>query len=305
MERLTGRIAGKRQAFYDQVMGVYWAPDAALRTEIGRFARPDELCEIVNICDLVTFDFFDTLAVRSTGDEEWAKKRVEFALGQNYRTHRNAVEGRLRSQLGPTGDVSLPAIAQALAGDGFVDAARAVMLERALDLATLMPRPEIVHAFEYAIEQEKQVLILSDSYYDKGLVEAFLRKYDISLPDDIWMSADIGVRKDRGDLWTRASALRGRRPALHIGDNVHSDVQKAAQHGFHTFYVPHWRQELLPFSGLSKALRDRNLTNPAFARSIDREPPEISDDALCERDLDDNARRIPRRRRAAADRPAR
>lgn len=305
LERLLGRLAGKRQAFYDQVLGVYWSTDATLRAETKRFSKPEELCETIRVHDFITFDFFDTLAVRSTGDEEWAKKRVDFIVGQNYHAHRNEMESRLRLQLGTDGDVPLPAIAQGLAGDGFMDAERAVALERSLDFATLVPRPEIVHAFEYAIECDKQVLIVSDSYYDKGLIEAFLTKFGISWPTTILMSADIGMRKDRGDLWKHVAALRGRQSGLHVGDNVHSDIQKSAQHGFHTFYVPHWRQELLPFSGLSKAVRDRNLTNPAFARSIDRAPPEIPDDALSERDLDDDSGRLSRRKRAAKDRPAR
>lgn len=305
LERLLGRLAGRRQAFYEQMLGVYWSADATLRFETQRFSKPEELREAIRHRDFITFDFFDTLAVRSTGDEEWAKRRVEFVFGQNYHAHRNDMESRLRSQLGVTGDVPMPAIAQGLAGDGFIDAERAVALERSLDFETLMPRPEIVDAFNYAIDEGKHVLIVSDSYYDKGLVEAFLTKFGIAAPAAILMSADIGLRKDRGDMWGHVAALRGRRVGLHVGDNVHSDIQKAAQHGFHTFYVAHWRQELLPFSGFSKAVRERNLTNPAFARSIDREPPESPDDALSERDLDDHPRRFSRRRRAAPDRAAR
>jgi FMN phosphatase YigB (HAD superfamily) len=305
LERVIGRIAGQRLAFYDQVTSQYWAPDAVLRAETKRFSKAEELCETIKSFDFVTFDFFDTLAVRSTGDEEWAKKRVEFAVGQNYHARRNAAEARLREQLGTASDVPLPLIAQALAGEGFVDAARALALERTLDLATLVPRPELVFAFEYAIENRKHVLIVSDSYYDRGLIEAFLRKFDISTPDDILMSADLGLRKDRGDLWRHIAGRRGSRKAIHVGDNVHSDIQKAAEWGFDTFYVPHWRHELLPFSGFSRALIDRNLVNPGFARSTDRPPLEQPDDELSEPDLDAHPRRVRKRSRSAKDRPAR
>ena len=305
LERLLGRLAGKRQAFWDQVMGVYWSVEATIRAEMNRFSKPEELCEAIRTHDFITFDFFDTLAVRSTGDEEWAKRRVEFVFGQNYDAHRNEMESRLRGRLGVHEDVPLSAIAQGLAGDGFIEAERAVALERSLDLSTLVPRPEIVHAFEYAITLGKHVLILSDSYYDKGVIEAFLNKFRISLPNTVLTSADVGMRKDRGDLWQHVAALRSRRSGLHVGDNVHSDLQKSAQHGFDTFYVPHWRQELLPSSGLSKAVRDRNLNNPAFARSIDREPPEPSDDVLSERNVDDHPGRLPGRRCAKPDRALR
>jgi FMN phosphatase YigB (HAD superfamily) len=305
LERLIGRIAGPRQAFYDQVTSAYWATDAMLRAEMQRFVKVEDLCETIKGYDLVTFDFFDTLAVRSTGDEEWAKTRVEFVLGQNYVARRNGIEGRLRAQLGATGDVPLPMIAQELAGEGFADAARAVALERSLDLATLVPRPELVFAFEYAIKQRKDVLIISDSYYDRAVIEAFLRQHGISAPKDILMSADLGLRKDRGDLWDHVASLRGGRKAIHIGDNPHSDIQMAAARGFDTFFVPHWRHELLPFSGLNQALVKRNLTNPGFARSTDRLPPEETDDELSDEDLDIDTRRVSQRRRPAKNRTAR
>lgn len=305
LERLIGRLAGRRLAFYDQVSGRYWAADAVLREEVRRSENSGNLVEIINVHDLVTFDFFDTLCVRSTGDEEWAKRRVEFVLGQNYLARRNAAEAQLRAGLAPAEDVPLSMIAEALAGDGFVDAVGAIALERAFDLATLVPRPQIVHAYEQAIEKEKMVMIVSDSYYDRGLILSFLRKHGITEPKEILVSGDIGLRKDRGDLWQHLGRVLGSARGLHVGDNVHSDIQKASEHGFAAFYVPHWRQELLPFSGFSKKLLRRNLTNPGFARSTDRAAPEILDDDLQERYLDAGPQRISKRRPVSKNRVAR
>jgi FMN phosphatase YigB (HAD superfamily) len=52
---------------------------------------------------------------------------------------------------------------------------------------------------------------------------------------------------------------------LHVGDNVHSDIQLAAAEGFDTFYVPHWRDSLLAMSGLSKSTLRLNHLNAAFS----------------------------------------
>ncbi|RMB25744.1 rhamnan synthesis protein F [Sphingomonas sp. PP-F2F-G114-C0414] len=305
LERLIGRLAGRKQAFYDQVTGRYWAPDAVLREEVRRSANAGDLPEIINGHDIVTFDFFDTLCTRSTGDEEWAKRRVEFAIGQNYHMRRNAVEAQLRAGLHPGEDVSLPLIAQALTREGFIDAIGAVALERAFDLATLVPRPQIVHAYEHAIEKEKMVLIVSDSYYDQGFIRSFLLKHGIPEPKQILISADVGLRKDRGDLWHHLGRVRGNSRGLHVGDNVHSDIQKASEQGFSGFYVQHWRHELLPFSGFSRNLLKRNLTNPGFARSTDRAAPEVFDDDLQERYLDIVPRRGVKRRNVSKNRVAR
>lgn len=305
LERLIGRLAGSRQAFYDQVTGRYWAPDAVLRDQVRRAADAGDLAEIINGFDIVTFDFFDTLCTRSTGDEEWAKRRVEFAVGQGYHARRNAVEAQLRAALGPGEDVSLPAIAQGLTREGFVDAVGAVALERAFDLATLVPRAQIVHAYEHAVEKEKMVLIVSDSYFDQGFIRAFLLKHGISEPKEILVSADVGLRKDRGDLWHHLGRVRGNSRGLHVGDNVHSDIQKASEQGFSGYYVQHWRHELLPFSGFSKTLLKRNLTNPGFARSTDRAAPEVLDDDLQERYLEFVPRRAVKRRGLSKNKPAR
>ena len=286
IERVLGRLGGDDLAFFDQVSGHYWAADAVLRAEIARFPPVADLCEVVQSHDIVSFDFFDTLCVRTSGDEEWAKRRVESIFGQDYRARRNAAESRLRERLADREDVPLPQIARLLGEDGFVDVAEAIALERSLDLAGLRPRWSVVKAYEYAIFKKKIVYIASDSYYDCGFIRQFLSAYDISLPNQIFISADLGLRKDRSDMWRHLRLLRGQRKALHVGDNVHSDIQRAAEFGFHSFYVPHWRIELLPFSGFSKTLIERNLTNPGFARTIDGERPEPFKHDLPKPDLD-------------------
>ena len=301
LERLLGRIARNRLAFYDQVAGRYCAAGAVLRDEVKRLSTIENLCEVINQHDVISFDFFDTLCVRSTADEEWAKRRVEFILGQDYTARRNAAEAELRAGLQAEQDVPLSAIAQKLADDGFVDPLRAVALERASDLATLRPRDEVVRAYEHAIEQDKEVIIASDSYYDKGMILEFLRRHGISQPKLILISADVGLRKDRGDMWARLVMLRGARKAVHVGDNVHSDVQRAAEHGFETFYVAHWRQELLPLAGFSTALIERSRTNPGFARNLDRVPVKASRNELSKSRLDNNTRRVRKRRSTATD----
>ena len=284
LERLIGRLAGPRLAFFDQVTGRYWSPAAVLRSELARFPRQDDLHQTVLDHDLVTFDFFDTLCTRAVGDEDWAKKRVGWTLGIDYLERRNAAEAALRAELGPGEDVPLVAIAQRLFVEGMTEAFRAAALERRWDANTLLPRPMVAHAYELAVSEEKTVLIISDSYYDAGLIESFLDRHGLPRPDAVLTSADIGLRKDRGDLWAHVGRLAGSKRVLHIGDNVHSDIQKAAAHGFTTFYVPHWRHELLPRAGLSRTLVQRNLLNPAFARSIDRQPPEPLDE-LPDRDV--------------------
>jgi FMN phosphatase YigB (HAD superfamily) len=265
LERVVGTIAGKRLAFYDQVTSTYWDPIAVLEAELRRFAKLSELKEAVKHHNMVSFDFFDTMAQRAVGDEDWAKKRVEFIFGDDYCARRNAAETSLRARLEPHEDVALTTISLELLAGGFSRAHEATALERTFDLRTLRPNREVVDAYRFAVEEGKHVIILSDSYYDAGFIRAFLEAQDLPEPDEIFVSADVGLRKDRGDMWHRISGMRGNRKALHVGDNVHSDIQLAAAEGFDTFYVPHWRDSLLAMSGLSKSMLRLNHLNAAFS----------------------------------------
>lgn len=269
LERVIGLIAGSKLAFYDQVTACYWDPLAVLHAELLRFPPSEDLIEIVDGHDMVTFDFFDTLAYRSTADEEWAKKRVEFIFNCDYRARRNAAEAALRDRQGAGEDVPLSLISMEMLANGFADALRATALERALDLRTLRPNRSILRAYERAIERQKYVAIVSDTYYDTGFIEDFLREHDLPRPTQIVASADTGRRKDRGDIWAHLAAMRAGRRALHVGDNVHSDIQLAANFGFETFYVPHWRNRLLSISGLSRQFAERSSLNQGFGLTAD------------------------------------
>jgi FMN phosphatase YigB (HAD superfamily) len=269
LERLVGILAQGRLAFFDQVTGTYWDPTAAVAAELRRFMPPEDLIEVINDYNFVSFDFFDTLCLRGTGSEERAKERVDFALGTTYRVPRNAVEAELRASLPPGRDVALTEISAELSRRGFERAHQAAALERAWDLESLEPNPLVVAPYLAAINAGKFVYILSDTYYDSGIIREFLDLNDLPHPKAILVSSETGVRKDRGDMWPLLLSHVGFNAVLHVGDNVHSDIQQACDAGVHTFYVSHWRNECLPVSGLSAELRDKLRTNAAFQPTRD------------------------------------
>jgi FMN phosphatase YigB (HAD superfamily) len=269
LERFVGVLAQGRLAFFDQVTGSYWDATAVIAAEIRRFMPPEDLIEVVKNYSIVSFDFFDTLCLRATGDEEWAKDRVDFALGADYRSARDAVEAELRASLAPGRDVALTDISADMRRRGYEGAHHAAMLERAWDLESLEPNPLVAAAYVAAINGGKTVYIVSDTYYDSGFVREFLDRCDLPHPKAILVSSETGLRKDRGDIWPLLLRLAGFERVLHIGDNVQSDIQQACDAGVETFYVSHWRNDYLPVSGLSAALRDRLRTNPAFRPTRD------------------------------------
>jgi HAD superfamily hydrolase (TIGR01549 family) len=269
LERLVGILARGRLAFFDQITGAYWDAAAVVAAELRRFMPPEDLIEAMNAYEFVSFDFFDTLCLRGSGNEEWAKARVDFIFGDDYRRLRNSAEADLRAALPLWRDVALTEIAAELKRRGYGRAHQGAALERAWDLESLEPNPFVSAAYLEAINAGKSVYIVSDTYYDSGVIREFLDRYDLPHPKAILVSSETGARKDRGDMWPLLLRLVGLAPLLHVGDNVHSDIQQACDAGIHTFYVSHWRNECLPVSGLSAELQDRLKTNAAFRPTRD------------------------------------
>lgn len=91
----------------------------------------------------------------------------------------------------------------------------------------MRPRPEVVELLEHAVAAGKRVILASDMFLDRKTIETMLRNAGVAGWHKLYLSSDIGVRKDRGDMYPHI--LREERieasELLMIGDNERSDVQ--------------------------------------------------------------------------------
>ncbi len=181
---------------------------------------------------MVIFDIFDTLLTRPLLNPECIKsiiaQQAGGEVGQKYLQFRATAEAHARQEAGR--DVSLEHIFEALAmmsGLPSESISRLRDLEESVELAAVAPRPEAVALLQLVANLGKRVLLASDMYLPKSVVESMLRNHGITAWDKLYLSSDIGLRKDTGDLYRHIFSHEHIPPesTIVIGDNEHSDVQ--------------------------------------------------------------------------------
>ena len=155
---------------------------------------------------LVVFDIFDTLLVRPFLNPESAKaivaKRAGNEVGGLYLALRAKAEGLARQRAGR--DVGLDAIYSEFARlSGLKEDAvtKLRQLEEEVEQAAVSPRPDAISLLQFALGRGKRVVLASDMYLPKHVIESMLAKHGISGWHTLYLSSDIGLRKDSGELY--------------------------------------------------------------------------------------------------------
>ncbi|MDP1934797.1 MAG: hypothetical protein Q8K47_07940, partial [Nitrosomonas sp.] len=80
---------------------------------------------------------------------------------------------------------------------------------------------------QYAISLGKRVILASDMYLPKPVIEEMLQRHGINGWHAFYLSSDNGLRKDTGDFYRQLLIQEGVSPGevMVIGDNEHSDIQ--------------------------------------------------------------------------------
>jgi predicted HAD superfamily hydrolase len=112
-----------------------------------------------------------------------------------------------------------------------IDAAFKCMYEHEVEFEKLILRanPDIQKYFQYAVRQKKTVIIISDMYLPKSVIEDILISNNYGSYDKIYLSSDCLLTKHTGNLFSfmRKDMNISVRNMLHIGDNYYSDIHTA------------------------------------------------------------------------------
>ncbi len=193
---------------------------------------------------IVIFDIFDTLLTRPLLNPEDVKKIIAYRAGgtsgERYLEFRAAAENQARQTAGR--DVDLSAIYKelsALSGLSTEAIAQLRTLEETVESSLVSPRPEAVALFQLAENLGKRVILASDMYLPKLLIENLLTKYGITGWHAFYLSSDNGLRKDTGDFYHQLLIDENVSPheVMIIGDNEQSDIQKPVDLNFIAMHV--------------------------------------------------------------------
>ncbi len=193
---------------------------------------------------IVVFDIFDTLITRPLLDPESIKqivaRRIGGKTGQLYLEFRAMAENEARRIAGY--DVGLDAIFKqfaALSGLSADVVKQICELEKTIELAIVSPRPEAITLFKLAISLGKCVVLASDMYLPRSVIETMLTRYGINGWHKFYLSSDNRLRKDTGNFYRQLLVDENVSPheIMVIGDNEHSDIQIPVDMGFRTLHI--------------------------------------------------------------------
>lgn len=186
----------------------------------------------LNNVDVISFDIFDTLVNRIVDEPSDVFELVERFFNKkyqkkilNFRKNRIFAEELARKNA-EFEEITLEEIYKHLPSDFSEKHKKILMdLEREIEIDVCVPNFEIHKIFDYAISLGKKVIITSDMYLEKEIIEKILIKCNYINYDEIFLSSEIKKTKRSGNLFKyilnkmNISANK----CLHIGDNRKAD----------------------------------------------------------------------------------
>lgn len=201
-----------------------------------RLAAPD--------VQLIIFDLFDTLLVRPLLDPEQIKDivaaRVGGDAGKLYLAQRAMIEQQARQRT--QRDVSLDDIYREWSASRSLGAAELAQLratEEATELAAVTARADAVTLLQRLVAAGKRVVIASDTFLPTALIETMLARHGIAGWHHLYLSNEVGLRKDTGALYDHLLRTEGVAPdsVIMVGDNERSDLQIPVEKGMRSQHV--------------------------------------------------------------------
>ncbi|MBE5865482.1 MAG: hypothetical protein E7292_04595 [Lachnospiraceae bacterium] len=199
----------------------------------------NELKSVVQSYEVISFDIVDTLLIRKVMSPFDVFRIVELRLQSQYgEIDFCGVRKRATSMLEqPTYDEIYAKISETSGWD-LETVETAKRLEQEIEKSLLVARNDVAGLCN-EIMQEKEVYFVSDMYFTKETLWELLTINGINAKrEQIIVSCELRKDKKSGELWQwyKDDVVKERR-ALHIGDNLKSDVDMPRKYGIESYYV--------------------------------------------------------------------
>lgn len=202
--------------------------------------------------EIISFDIFDTLLVRPFHRPRMLFKYIEPQAvriakipSMQFAALRAEIEVSLRNEkskhAGYSTEIGLDEVYARIAAVFGLSEAQAneiMALELEAELALCRPRKSAQHAYREALRAGKTLILVSDTYLPRAFIERLLLANGYSGYAHLFLSSEVGLRKDDGGLFQHVLTTL-KTPAanlLHVGDNPKADIERAAEKGLHTLF---------------------------------------------------------------------
>lgn len=244
-------------------LGIYDRMDGVVRVDVSKkfmsryFLESKEtmLARLINY-DLITFDVFDTLITRAVYEPDDVFRLIEAKLNREkgekvefFRLRKEAEKDvveqvgnyctltAIYKQLGKVAHLSMEELEHWMA------------LEIETEVEVSLPREDVRWVFQELVKKRKRILLVSDMYLEKIHIEKLLQNHGYQGYEDIWVSCEVGNRKDDGSMWTALYKKFDGVLTIHVGDHPCHDIQKVSDLGKDCYWVLNARQlfQLSPY----------------------------------------------------------
>lgn len=103
---------------------------------------------------------------------------------------------------------------------------RIMSLEERIEYDSVYPIAQTVNKIDFLRKQNKKIIFISDMYLPFNLIKKMLIKIKVYYNEPIYLSSEIGLKKNDGSLFYYVLRKEGcsSKELCHYGDDVHSDV---------------------------------------------------------------------------------
>ncbi|MCR4693914.1 MAG: hypothetical protein K5773_01140 [Pseudobutyrivibrio sp.] len=181
--------------------------------------------------DIVSFDIFDTLITRSVFDPDDVFRIIENIIKEKYGKKvdflclRKKAEAAATEKFGPATTIDkiyMEVAKDKTIGNFAMDIKR---LEKDIEYNICIPRKEMVEVFNNLKNMGVKIILVSDMYLSRADVVGMLRKCGIGGFEEVFISCEVGARKDDGSMWDILLQGVDLDRFIHLGDNFASDLQ--------------------------------------------------------------------------------
>lgn len=246
-----------------------------------------ELLTAIEGVKTISFDLFDTLAIRNISSFEGVLNLVESRLRERKVSISDFVNKRIKAEktLSFNNAPRLVEIYSELLKDTKEVNATADELanvEFEVDKSLIEARRDIVDILNQLVTQNKEVYITSDSYYSKEQILQILNKLGVESVTDVLVSCEYKTSKT-GDLFKHLKTLSDGERILHIGDDISADIEAAKRHEINAFQIYSASELLELVGGLNLDKNESSLSDQIkigmFVANLFNSPFQFENDA--------------------------
>lgn len=192
--------------------------------------------------NVVSFDIFDTLIFRPFDNPndlfmilEQKNEILDFA---RIRIEVEKEVRRINNILNGNRECSLDEIYDAIEKRTGLNAIEGKKNEIETELELCYSNPYMKHVFDIMRAKGKRIILISDMYLCKDVLEVILKKCGFNGIEKIFISTEYNVSKSNGGLYEIVKEYLQDEELVHIGDNLEVDIKKARKYGIKAYHYP-------------------------------------------------------------------